>query len=160
LPEEPLIVSACLVGVDCRLDGGHNSRVTVHLDRRFRLVPVCPEQLGGLSTPRSAAEIQGGAGDEVLDGLARVVTKGGEDVTARFVAGAEETVRIAQLVGAGRAVLKARSPSCGVGRTYDGSFCHRLRDGHGVTAARLLRVGVEIRTEEDLGDWAGPGIGG
>ena len=92
----------------------------------------------------------------MLDGLSRVVTKDGEDVTACFVAGAEETAHIARLVGARRAVLKARSPSCGLGCTYDGSFRHRLRAGHGVTAARLLRAGVEIRTEEELGDWARP----
>lgn len=157
MPEEPLVISACLVGVNCRLDAGHNARAPLHVDGRFRLVPVCPEQLGGLPTPRPPAEIQGGAGDEVLDGLARVVTKDGEDVSARFLAGAEETTRIALLVGARQAVLKARSPSCGLGQTYDGSFRHRLRAGHGVTAARLLRAGVEIRTEEELGDWAEPG---
>ncbi len=159
MPEEPLIISACLVGVNCRLDGGHTRRPALHVNGRFRLVPVCPEQLGGLPTPRPAAEIQGGGGDEVLDGRARVVTTNGEDVTARFVAGAEETVRIARLVGARHAVLKARSPSCGLGQTYDGSFRHQLRAGHGVSAARLLRDGVEVRTEEELGDWSEPGTG-
>lgn len=110
---------------------------------------VCPEVDGGLATPRPAAEIVGGDGHDVLDGLARVLTIDGEDVTDAFVRGADIAVRAAVEAGAKRAVLKARSPSCGCGRTYDGTFSGVLRTGDGVTAAALRRSGIHVVTEED-----------
>jgi len=148
----PLLVSACLVGLDTRLDGRCRRFPTVSsLASRFTLVPVCPEQLGGAPTPRRAAESSGGAGAEVLAGEARVLSVDGADVTDLYLRGAEQVARVARLTGCSAAVLKARSPSCGVGATYDGSFSHTLRPGSGVTAARLEQEGLSLYTEEDCG---------
>ena len=154
-------MSACLVGLRTRLDGRARSDLGVlGLAADYRLIPVCPEQLGGSPTPRPAAEIQGGSGLEVLQGTARVVTCEGVDVTAVHVRGAEETLATARLVGATKAVLKARSPSCGFGQTYDGTFSHRLAPGSGVAAALLAREGILVVTEEEclpvLGKKAAP----
>lgn len=160
MAREPLLVSACLLGLCTRLDGGHNLRPPVlALAGRFCLVPVCPEQLGGLTTPRRPAEIQTGAGAEVLRGVARVVTPEGDDVTEAFLRGARAVGAVARLTGATRAVLKARSPSCGVGQTYDGSFSRHLRRGSGVTAQVLADSGLELWTEEDVCSGRGPAEG-
>ncbi|GAB4244765.1 MAG: hypothetical protein Kow00129_04420 [Thermoleophilia bacterium] len=117
---------------------------------RFLLVPVCPEQLGGLCTPRPPAEIQEGDGFDVLDGRAVVQTRERKDVTEAFVRGAEQALLAGRLTGACAAVFKARSPSCGVGQTYDGTFSGRLREGPGVAAAILLRAGYPVVTEETV----------
>jgi uncharacterized protein YbbK (DUF523 family) len=149
--EDPVLVSACLLGLRTTFRGSHNENAAVlALGERRRLVPFCPEQLGGLSTPRPPAEIQGGGGAEVLAGSAIVETEDGTDVTDHFLRGAHQAACLARLVGARGAVLKARSPSCGVGRIYDGTFSHRLRPGSGVAAALLEQEGVEVLTEEDL----------
>ena len=146
----PLVVSACLVGLCTRLDGRVRPFPRVlSLARRYCLVPVCPEQLGGSPTPRCPAEIQQGAGDDVLDGRARVATREGQDLTDMYLRGAEQTLAVARLAGATAAVLKARSPSCGVGTTYDGTFSGTLRPGSGVAAALLAREGLTLYTEED-----------
>lgn len=154
----PLLVSACLVGFCTRLDGRARSFPGVmSLASRFCLIPVCPEQLGGLATPRPGAEVCGGAGAQVLGGAAKVVTTDGIDVTQAFVRGAAEVLAVARLTGAEAAVLKARSPSCGVGTTYDGTFSHTLQQGSGVTAALLESSGIVLFTEEDCaGLGAGP----
>lgn len=154
---QSLLVSACLVGICTRFDGGaRRDRSVLALAERFVLVPVCPEQLGGLSTPRPPAELQGGGGEDVLAGRARVRTLEAEDVTDCYVRGARATAAIGRLVDARGAVLKARSPSCGVGETYDGSFQHRLRPGSGVTAALLLQEGYRLWTEEDIASMEDP----
>lgn len=149
--EKPaLVISACLLGVACNHEGGGSPRAVVdELARRYRLVPVCPEVLGGLPTPRSAAELTGGDGSSVLAGEATVVNVEGGDVTAAYLRGAEAAVSMARSTGATRAVLKARSPSCGSSRIYDGTFSRRLVDGEGVTAAALRAAGVEVCSDED-----------
>lgn len=114
------------------------------------LVPVCPEQLGGLRTPRPRQEMVGGKGVDVLEGRARVKNSEDVDVTRQFLRGAHETLRIARLLNAGRFVGKARSPSCGCGEVYDGSFSGKVTGGDGVTTALLRRNGVEVLTEENL----------
>ncbi len=127
------------------------NKLSLKLLEEFRkgdLLPVCPEILGGQAVPRPNAEIRGGAGADVLDGKAKVVEPDGRDVTGGFVAGAQEVLRIAKVVGAREAILKARSPSCGCGKTYDGTFSHRLIDGDGVTAALLKRNGVRVVSDE------------
>ncbi|HYH50460.1 MAG TPA: DUF523 domain-containing protein [Acidimicrobiia bacterium] len=148
----PLVISACLLGVACNHEGRGSHRAVVdELARRYRLVPVCPEVLGGLPTPRAAAELVGGDGSDVLAGAgdARVVNIAGEDVTAAYRRGAEAAVAVAEAVGARRAVLKARSPSCGSSAVYDGTFSRRLVPGMGVTAAALQGAGLEVGSEED-----------
>lgn len=141
-----LLVSACLAGVACRYDGtACPDPVVEALVRSGRAVPACPEQLGGLPTPRRRAEIRGGDGEAVLDGRARVVDEAGEDVTEAFLRGAREALRLARLAGAGGALLKARSPSCAAGEIHDGTFSGRRRAGAGVTAALLRREGLDVR---------------
>ncbi|WP_308202829.1 DUF523 domain-containing protein [Crossiella sp. SN42] len=142
---KPLVVSACLAGVRCRYDGRDKADPgVVALVDEGVAVPVCPELLGGLATPRRPAEIVGGDGDDVLDGRARVVEDTGADVTAQYLAGARRMLAIATAVGASRAVLQERSPSCGARRRYDGSFSGTLVDGVGVAAALLRRNGIEV----------------
>ena len=110
---EPILISACLLGAACRYDGGSNPVFSVEaLMGRCQLVPVCPEQLGGLPTPREPAERTEGG----------VVTKTGADVSAQFQRGAEQALHLARIFGCKKAVLKERSPSCGAGEIYDGSF--------------------------------------
>ncbi|MDQ1504270.1 MAG: hypothetical protein QOD57_1997 [Actinomycetota bacterium] len=147
-----LLISACLLGVACNHEGRGSPRAVVdELARRYRLVPVCPEVLGGLPTPRAAAELTGGDGADVIAGAegARVVNVEGDDVTAAYRRGAEAAVTLARAVGATRAVLKARSPSCGSSAVYDGTFSRRLVPGPGVTAAALAAAGLEVGSEED-----------
>ena len=135
------LVSACLLGVRCRYDGqGQRCPSIDALMDELELIPVCPEQLGGLPTPRAPAERRGDC----------VVTRDGADVTEAFARGAEETCRLAELYDARLAVLKQRSPSCGSGAIYDGSFTGRTVPGSGVTARRLRDMGVEVFSEEDV----------
>jgi uncharacterized protein YbbK (DUF523 family) len=149
--QKTILVSSCLLGLRTRFDGGGKWRPELQgLLERYQLVPVCPEQLGGLPTPRPPAEIQGGSGDAVLDDESRVLTVEGADVTANFVRGAEECLAAARLFGAEGALFKARSPSCASGQSYDGSFGGRLVPGFGVAAALLRRNGLRILSEEDL----------
>ena len=145
------LVSACLAGHSCSYDGlPRTCAVVEKLVREGRAIPVCPECLGGLPVPRPASEIQGGTGVDVLEGRARVVNCHGEDVTAAFIRGAQAVLEIARSHGLQAAILKARSPSCGYGRIYDGSFSRRVRAGHGVAAALLAQSGFQIFTEEDV----------
>jgi len=146
-----IICSACLLGVSCRHDGRSKpDRKAISLSKKETLIPVCPEQLGGMPTPRPDAEMAGGSGADVLDGKARVFDSDGKDVTAHFTSGAEECLRIARMSGASEAILKQRSPSCGSGKIYDGTFSKTVMNGDGVTAALLKRNGIKVITEEDL----------
>ncbi len=146
------LISACLLGVNCAWDGTDRCKdeKVLKLLKEEVLIPVCPEQLGGLRTPRPPQEIQGGAGRDVLDGRCEVRNVVGEDVTRQFITGAEETLRLARLFKASQFIGKSRSPSCGSGEIYDGTFSGRPIAGDGVTVALLKRNGVEVITEEDL----------
>ena len=136
-----LIISACLLGVGCRYDGCHVTKVDVAaLSERFELIPVCPEIMGGLPTPRIPSERVG----------ERVIMKDGTDVTANFLRGAEETYMLASSLGADIALLKEKSPSCGNGRIYDGSFSGTLTDGYGVAAEYLRARGITVYGESEL----------
>lgn len=137
---ENILVSACLLGLCCRYDGKSKAdeRVVKLLEREdITLIPVCPEQLGGMKTPREPSERRG---EGVRNRL-------GEDVTAHYQKGAEETLKLARLYGCGRAILKERSPSCGSGQIYDGTFGRTLTRGDGVTAELLKRSGIEVLGE-------------
>lgn len=135
-----ILISACLLGVCCRYDGASKPHpLTAALAERHTLVPVCPEQLGGLPTPRPPAERRDG----------RVVTQSG-DVTEQYRRGAEETLKLCQLLGCGAAVLKERSPSCGHGQVYDGTFSGTLTAGDGVTAELLLAHGIPVYGESQI----------
>jgi len=114
------------------------------------LIPICPEQLGGLPTPRSPAEIVGGDGHAVLEGRARVLTQKGQDVTENYLRGAREVLRLASTVQAELVILKERSPSCGVHWIYDGTFTGRIVAGCGVTSALLQREGFAVVSDEEF----------
>ncbi len=148
-----VIVSACLCGINCKYDGGNNLDLRVlNLLKEGKAIPVCPEQLGGQKTPRAPHEIVNGNGLDVLDGKARILGPEGDDVTFEFLKGAYETLKIAEATSASIAILKARSPSCGVGKIYDGTFIGTKRTGNGVTAELLLSKGIKVFTEENLDD--------
>jgi uncharacterized protein YbbK (DUF523 family) len=147
----PVLVSACLVGVPCTHTGVAKTRAwALKLVAEGRAVPVCPEVRGGLPIPRPEAEIVGGDGADVVEGRARVVGVGGEDVTANYLRGAEAARAAAARTGATVAILKARSPSCGCGAIYDGTFEGGLVNGDGVTAAVLKRAGLQVVGDEDV----------
>lgn len=136
------LISGCLLGLDCRHDGTSekNGQVLDALKGK-PLVPVCPEQLGGLSTPRARAEIFGGDGHDVLAQRARVVDETGKDVTPAFIKGARETLKLAQLLGVKEAYLKGKSPSCGFGSIWRKG---QIIQGDGVCAALLGQNGIRI----------------
>ena len=140
----PVLVSACLLGRTCRYDGRHNDDAALRRElaaRGERAIPFCPEEAGGLDTPRPPAWIVGADADGVLDGRDKVVTDSGCDVTREFVEGAEGALAVCRTYGIERAYLKERSPSCGVRQTHVGD---RLAAGPGVTARLLARYGVAV----------------
>ncbi len=139
--QAPIVVSACLVGINCRYDGSSqlNSRV-VNLIKERKALVLCPEQLGGFSTPRPPAEITNG----------RVKEVSGRDVTARYNKGAQEALKLVKLYGCKHAILKSKSPMCGSCKIYDGSFSGKLKKGNGIFAQFLKNQGVTI--EEASGD--------
>ncbi len=137
-----ILISACLLGVPCRYDGAAQPLRSFPPEFAGQaLLPVCPEELGGLSTPRPAAEISEGDGAAVLAGDAQVLRADGTEVTEGFLRGAARTVKIAQQWGVRRACFKSKSPSCGAGRTHVGG---EVADGWGVTAAALRQAGLEV----------------
>lgn len=140
---ENILISACLLGVTCRYDGKSIPMKEISaLKEKCNLIPVCPEIFGGLATPRSPAERNG----------ALVIAKNGRDVTAEYMHGAYEVLRLAKLFSCKKAVLKEHSPSCGSGKIYDGTFSGKLIDGYGTAAAELLQNGIEVFGESRVGE--------
>ena len=136
-----LLISACLLGCCCRYDGASKVHPLAEaLAQHYDLVPVCPEQLGGLPTPRPPAERQGD----------RVMTRDGRDVTEAYCRGGEETLRLCRLLDCQAAVLKERSPSCGLGQVYDGTFTGTLTDGDGLCARLLVGRGLRVIGESQV----------
>jgi Uncharacterized conserved protein len=136
-----ILVSACLIGIGCKYNCEIKEypNITALLDRHT-VIPVCPEQLGGLPTPRNPLEIKGN----------NVVDYNGEIHTQEFEKGANEVLKIAKMVGAQLVVLKSNSPSCGIGKIYDGTFSSTLIDGNGITANLLKKNGFTLKTEKDI----------
>jgi len=129
------------LGIKCRYDGKSKPHEKVlDLSKKEVLIPICPEQLGGLSTPREPSEQRGD----------KVFTKNGKEVTKNFVEGAKEVLKLAKVFNVKEAILKQRSPSCGSGQIYDGTFSKNLIEGDGVTTALLKRNGIKVISEEDL----------
>ena len=141
-----ILVSRCLLGESCRYDGKTLGGEPVRPDGPY--IAVCPECDGGLVSPRAPAEISGGDGSDVIAGRARVVDSEGRDVTAQFLKGARISAKKALDAGVKRAVLKSRSPSCGSGEIYDGSFSGRLRKGSGVFAQMLIDKGIKVEARD------------
>lgn len=135
------LCSACLLGIKCRYDGkGKPDEKVIKLSKKEILIPVCPEQLGGLPTPRENREIK----------RKRVITKSGKDETKNHKMGAEETLKLVKLFGIKQAIFKQKSPSCGCGQIYDGTFSGKLIKGDGITTVLLKKNGIKVITEEDL----------
>ena len=139
--KKPLIISACLLGTPCRYDGKSVPRVDVEeLSKKYTLIPICPEVDGGLPTPRTPSERIGD----------RVIMRDGTDVTDNYIRGAKRALSVAAVSGADIALLKSRSPSCGKGKIYDGTFSSTLTERDGVTAEMLLSQGIAVYGEEEL----------
>lgn len=141
MEKEKILVSACLLGINCKYDGRNNKneKVIGYLKDK-EIIPICPEQLGGLKTPRIASEIVGD----------KVINREGQDVTKEYKKGAEETLYIAKLLGVKKALLKESSPSCGTNTIYDGTFSKNKKEGMGITAELLKENSIEIISEKEL----------
>jgi len=148
-----VLISACLVGENVRYDANvvHVSDSVKKLMNEYELIPICPEVLGGLDVPRQPCEITGkGGGRAVLSGLAKIAGDRGTDFTAEFISGAKKGLETAQKYNVEFAVLKERSPSCGSGRIYSGSFNSEIIEGEGVLTALLRSKGIKVISEEDI----------
>ena len=152
------MMSACLLGVNCNYKGGcsydftKDNRFWANLKSKYNIIPICPEQQGGLPTPRIPSELLNRA-EEIEQGKGRIISKEGVDVTHNFVKGAEEILRIARLYSVQFAVLKSKSPSCGVKSVYDGTFKGVLIDGKGYTAYLLNKSNIRLFDENDFCDF-------
>ena len=146
-----VIVSACLLGTRCRYDGGSRSNESVlSMISHNILIPVCPEQLGGLSTPRSSSEIVGGNGTNALNGTATVIDSEGRDVTDSFLRGAREALKIAKILNIKTAIMKENSPSCGVSHIKRKG---EQAEGPGVSSALFVRNGIEVISSERINEY-------
>lgn len=138
---ENILVSACLLGIGCRYDGKHKAcEEVLRLREKYNLIPVCPEIFGGLPTPRTPSERVG----------ERVMMKDGKDVTENYERGAREAYELCKIYGIKTALLKAKSPSCGKGEIYDGSFTGTLTKRDGVCAEYLMKMGIRVLTENEI----------
>jgi len=146
--KKKVLVSACLLGKNCRFNGGDSHSPDLE-DLDVDFIPVCPEEAGNLGTPRPAAEMQKGA-ESILNGNGSVVDNNGNDVTEKFIQGAEESLKTGINSGAEYAILKSRSPSCGVGKIYDGSFTNSLSDGDGIFAHLCRQKGIHCISSDEL----------
>lgn len=145
-----ILVSSCLLGLNCRYNGDSNiDKDLLEFLKDKEYVIACPEQLGGLPTPRKPCEIIAGDGKDVLDGKCKIMNNQGEDVTIPFIKGAEETLKIAKLYNIKTAILKKRSPSCGSTNIYDGSFNGKIKKGSGVTAELLRKNNILVLDEDN-----------
>lgn len=152
---EIILISACLAGVECNYKGEASSAwqrgLQSFLNRAFQkgilLVPICPEQLGGLPTPRNPSELQGSA-VEILAGEKKVLSNQGKDVSKNFIKGAMQAAHIAHCYAAKAAILKSKSPSCGSSKVYDGSFSGKLIEGRGITTEILLADDLKVFNEK------------
>lgn len=146
-----ILVSSCLIGLDTKYDGNSNANeLLIKYSTCGKFIPFCPEILGGLPTPRPASEIIKGSGEDVLEGSARVMSKGGKDETENYIKGAMETVKLLKMFPVTCAIMKQRSPSCGNSMIYDGTFSGRRRSGKGVSAAILERYNIPVYSEEEI----------
>ena len=146
-----ILVSSCLIGLNCRYNclPIEDKGVLEYLkDKNF--IPICPEQIGGLSTPRLPSEIQNGSGQDVIDKRALVKNTNGIDVTEEFLKGAYEVLKLTELYDIEYAIMKSRSPSCGLGSIYDGTFNKKIIKGDGVCTALLKKHNIKVITEEEI----------
>ena len=145
--KKKVLVSACLLGKNCRFNGGDSHSPDLE-DLDVDFIPVCPEEAGNLGTPRPAAEMQKGA-ESILNGNGSVVDNDGKDVTEKFIQGAEESLKTGINSEADCAILKSRSPSCGIGGIYDGTFTNSLTDGDGIFAHLCRKSGINCISSDN-----------
>lgn len=140
-----ILVSACLIGLNCKYSGGNNYNEKIfNLVKEGKAIPVCAEQLGGLTTPRNPSEIK------MIDGKRCVIDNEGNDVTLEFENGAREILNLAKQLDIKKAILKSKSPSCGKGKVYNGNFDGKLVDGNGILADLLINNGIEVISEKEF----------
>ncbi|MDU1400270.1 DUF523 domain-containing protein [Finegoldia magna] len=138
-----VLISACLLGVDCKYNGSNNKLddgIIHSLKEKYNLIPVCPEIMGGMPTPRNPVEISDG----------KVFDYDGEEFTKEFEKGSEEVVKLAKLYDATIAILKENSPSCGSNYIYDGTFNHQKIKGMGIAAHKLSKENIKLFSEENI----------
>ena len=140
--KEKVLISACLLGVNCKYSGdnNYNKELIDKLNEQYDLIPICPEIMGGLSTPRNPAEIRDG----------KVFNNQGDEVTKDFQKGAEEALKIAKILNVNKAILKSKSPSCGKGLIYDGKFNNKLIEGNGITTDLLLKNKIQVISDKEI----------
>lgn len=145
------LISACLCGVNCKYNGKNNlNEKCLKLLREGKAVLVCPEQMGGLTTPRIPSELIGSSKDIIEYSKGKILDKEGNDVSVQFIKGAEEALKIAKELGVKKAILKEGSPSCGSSFIYDGSFSGKKIKGEGITTYLLRKEGIEVISEEEF----------
>lgn len=149
-----ILVSACLTGECCKYNGKSNysDEIATYLSNTSEeVMSICPEQMGGLPTPRAKAEIEGGkSGEDVLRHQARVISEYGDDITSAFIDGADKVIKQIKKKNISKAVLKSKSPSCGCGYIYDGTFSGKLIPGNGVLAAILIQNGIKVMSDDQF----------
>ena len=146
--KKKILISACLLGKNCRYNGGH-SQLTELEEIDVEWIPVCPEELGGLGTPRPSAEMQENA-ETILNGKGKIITNKGKNVTAEFIQGAEQSLQLGLGAEVKIAVLKSKSPSCGIGKIYDGSFTEILKTGDGIFAHLCHENDIECISSDNI----------
>lgn len=140
-----ILVSACLVGINCKYSGGNNYNQKIFdLVKEGKAIPICPEQLGGLNTPRKPVELK------VINGKRYAIDNEGKDFTENFERGALEVLKLAKNLNINKAILQPRSPSCGVDKIYSGNFDNKLVDGNGILAELLKQNGIDVLTPNDI----------
>lgn len=145
-----ILISACLCGVNCRHDGCIiENQLLKKLVALKKAIPLCPEILGGRGVPRQPSEIVGGSADDVINGMAKIIDKTGVDLTSEILTGVLQVVATAKKLEIKKAVLKTKSPACGMGKIFDGTFSGKLTDGNGILTTALIKEGIEVYTEDN-----------
>lgn len=140
-----ILVSACLIGINCKYSGGNNYNQKIFdLVKEGKAIPICPEQLGGLNTPRKPVELK------VINGKRYAIDNEGKDFTENFERGALEVLKLAKNLNINKAILQPRSPSCGVNKIYSGNFDNKLVDGNGILAELLKQNGIDVLTPNEI----------
>lgn len=140
-----IFVSACLVGVNCKYNGSNNyNKKIFDMVKEGKAIPICPEQLGGLSTPRDPTELKN------INGKIYAINNKGNDVTVQFERGANEVLKLAKRLNIKKAILQPRSPSCGIGKIYSGNFDNKLIDGDGILVQLLKENGIEVLSCDEI----------
>ena len=140
-----MLISACLVGINCKYNGKNNyNEKALDLVKKGIAISICPEQLGGLTTPRNPSEIR------IIDNKVHVIDNKNNDVTKEFEKGANEVLKLAKDLNVDKVILKSKSPSCGIGKIYDGTFSNNLIDGNGILANLLIDNNIEVVDIEDI----------